>query len=130
MSKIDFRRTILPDIEMYGGSTDVWEIPLYVGDNSRMKYDDAINCTFTLIIKDYGYVHRSNGSTYFSLTKPGQIIHDDEKDDLAILRFQFAKAETLSRYGKFTYEVIAEGANGAFRNAAQGNLYITKSIDQ
>lgn len=129
MSKIDFRRTILPDIEMYGGSTDMWEIPLYKNDNTRMLYDDAEKCTFTLVIKDYGYVHRTNGSTYFSLTKPGQIIHDDD-ESLAVLLFQFAKADTFSRYGKFTYEVIAEGAGGAFRNSAQGNLYITKSIDQ
>ena len=129
MSKIDFRRTILPDIEMYGGSTDVWEIPLYISDNTRMTYKDAEKCTFTLVIKDYGYVHRSNGTTYFSLTMPGQLVRDVD-DVSAILRFQFSKADTLSRYGKFTYEVIAEGAMGMFRNAAQGNLYITKSIDQ
>lgn len=129
MSKIDFRRTILPDIEMYGGSTDVWEIPLYSGDGQRMKYNDAVKCTFTLVIKDYGYVHRPNGATYFSLTKPGSVIHDDD-DALGLLRFQFAKSDTFSRYGKFTYEVIAEGANGSYRNSAQGNLYITKSIDQ
>lgn len=130
MPKIDFHRTILPDIEMYGGNTDVWELPLYSSDGVRMLYSDAEHCMFTLVVKDYGYNHRSNGSTYLSLVKPGQIVHDYDDRDLAILRFQFSKADTFTRYGKFTYEVIADVASGGFRNSAQGNLYITKSIDQ
>ena len=128
MPKIDYRRIILPDIEMYGGNTDLWEIPLYHSDDQRMTYESATHCTFTLVIKDYGYTHRTNGATYFTLTKPGTIIRDD--DELALLTFQFEKAETFAKFGKFTYQVIAESSEFGFRNVAQGNLFITKAIDQ
>lgn len=129
MSKIDYRRDILPDIEMYGGATDLWEIPLYHGDGTRISHDESRNATYKLVIKDYGYTHRSNGTTYFVLTKIGSVIYDDDGVS-ALLTFRFTKSETFTRYGKFTYQVIAESNDGTFRNIAQGNLYITKAIDQ
>ena len=129
MPKIDYRRRILPDIEMYGGSTDSWEIPLYHDKGSRVTYREAQSATYRLVINDYGYAHRSNGTTYFVLTKSGSIIYDDDQES-ALLLFRFTKNDTFARYGKFTYQVIAEAVDGTYRNVAQGNLYITKAIDQ
>lgn len=128
MPKIDYRRTILPDIEMYGGNTDQWEIPLYRSGGQRLSYDDALHCTFTLVIKDYGYTHRTNGMNYFTLVKSGYVTHDTQNN--AILNFDFTTSETFQRYGKYIYQVIAEDTTYDVRNVAQGNLFITKAIDQ
>lgn len=129
MSKIDYARDILPDIEMYGGSTDLWEIPLYRESGARMTYIDAQSCTFTLVIKDYGYTHRTNGSTYFVLEKSGTVLYDDDLVS-GLVSFRFTKSDTFGRYGKFIYQVIAESGDGSLRNIAQGSLFITKAIDQ
>ena len=128
MPKIDYRREILPDIEMYGGNTDQWEIQLFRSSGEKMSYTDALHCTFTLVIKDYGYTHRTNGTSYFTLIKPGFVTYDG--DGNAILNFIFTVDETFERYGKYTYQVIAENTNYEIRNVAQGNLFITKAIDQ
>lgn len=129
MDKMDFKRNILPDIEMYGGDTDRWEIPLYFNENRRMLYSEMSNYTFTLTIKDYGYTHRPNGSNYFTLIKQGSISMDDDGSS-AVLTFQLAKNDTIIRDGKFTYQITAETTDGQFRNSAQGELLIIKSIDQ
>lgn len=128
MPKIDYRREILPDIEMYGGNTDQWEINLYRSNGQRLNYVSALHCTFTLVIKDYGYTHRPNGMNYFTLIKSGYVTHDTEMN--AILNFDFKTEETFGRYGKYTYQVIAEDNTYEVRNVAQGNLFITKAIDQ
>ena len=128
MPKIDYRREILPDIEMYGGNTDQWEIDLYDGDGKRMTYEGALHFTFSLVIKDYGYTHRQNGMNYFTLVKSGNVTHDQQMN--ALLNFKFDKEDTLERYGKFTYQVIVEDNVYGLRNVAQGNLFITKAIDQ
>lgn len=127
MAKIDYQKYDLPDIEMYAGNTDVWEFPLYDSDGKKYAYDDVKGYTYKLVIKDYGYTHRPNGSTYFTLIKTGTLnVEDDNKS--AYIRFEFAKADTNTRYGKFTYQVEASGADKFF--SAQGNLYITKNINQ
>ena len=128
MPRIDYRRQILPDIEMYGGNTDQWEIPLFRSRDERLSYEDALHCTFTLVIKDFGYCHRTNGMSYFTLIKPGYVTHDPDGGGIA--NFDFTTSETFGRYGKYTYQVIAEDTTYAVRVVAQGNLFITKAIDQ
>ena len=127
MAKIDYQKYTLPDIEMYAGNTDAWDFPLYDMDMHRYSYEEAQPYTFKLIIKDYGYAHRPNGSTYFTLVKTGTVnIMDDGVT--AYVHFAFEKADTFERYGKFTYQVEASGAGKFF--SAQGNLFITKNINQ
>ena len=65
---------------------------------------------------------------YFTLTKEGFITRDP--DGNAILNFKFAINDTLQCYGKYTYQVIAVDQGSGVRNVAQGNLFITKAIDQ
>ena len=127
MAKIDYERYTLPDIEMYAGNTDVWEFALYDFKGIRMKCEDAVLFEYQLVIKDYGYTHRQNGATYFSLTKPGEVVIDDE-DEFANAQFVFAKEDTVDRFGKFTYQIEAF-ADGNYYTA-QGNLYILKNINQ
>ncbi len=127
MAKIDYEKYTLPDIEMYAGNTDVWEFPLYDADMRRYMYDDVKGYTYKLIIKDYGYVHRPNGSTYFTLIKVGTLNTEDD-GVRAYVRFKFDKEDTNTRYGKFTYQIEASNAENFF--SAQGNLYITKNINQ
>lgn len=127
MAKIDYQKYDLPDIEMYAGNTDVWEFPLYDADGKKYVYDDVKGYTYKLVIKDYGYTHRPNGSTYFTLVKTGTLNTEDDGVH-AYIRFEFTKADTNTRYGKYTYQVEASGADKFF--SAQGNLYITKNINQ
>lgn len=127
MAKIDYQKYDLPDIEMYAGNTDVWEFPLYDADMRRYLYDDVNGYTYKLIIKDYGYTHRPNGATYFTLVKTGTLNTDDDGVS-AYVRFKFDKSDTNARYGKYTYQVEASGGENYF--SAQGHLYITKNINQ
>lgn len=126
MPKIDNRRIILPDVEMYGGSTDYWEICLY-DNGGAMSYEDAQELSFSLVVKDYGYIHRESGSTYTTITKSGTVIRN--YDGTASVKFQFSKNDTINIYGKYTYQIIAESQELGFRSSAQGTLFITKSID-
>lgn len=126
MGKMDYRENVLPDIEMYGGNTDTWQIPLYRDNNARMRWENARDATYTLVIKDYGYTHKPNGATYFTLTKTGRL--EQEPDGNAVVIFQFDKNDTLSMYGKYTYQIIAEDEN--YSHAEQGTLFITKNINQ
>ena len=127
MAKIDYQKYDLPDIEMYAGNTDVWEFPLYTPDMQRQQYDDVSAYTYKLIIKDYGYNHRTNGSTYLTLVKTGTLNTEDDGTS-AYARFMFSKEDTNAWYGKFTYQFEASGYGNYY--TAQGNLYITKNINQ
>lgn len=127
MAKIDYEKYTLPDIEMYAGNTDVWEFPLYDSDGRLYEYSDVTGYTYKLVIKDYGYTHRPNGNTYFTLIKIGTLNVDDDGIH-AYVRFKFEKNDTNIRYGKYTYQVEASNADNFF--SAQGNLYITKNINQ
>lgn len=127
MAKIDYEKYTLPDIEMYAGNTDVWEFPLYDSDGRLYEYNDVTGYTYKLVIKDYGYTHRPNGNTYFTLIKIGTLNVDDDGIH-AYVRFKFEKNDTNIRYGKYTYQVEASNADNFF--SAQGNLYITKNINQ
>lgn len=127
MAKINYQRYTLPDIEMYAGNTDVWEFPLYDAEKRRYLYDDVNGYTYKLIIKDYGYTHRPNGSTYFTLVKTGDLNTEDDGVS-AYARFKFDKSDTDGRYGKFVYQIEASNAENYF--SAQGYLYITKNINQ
>ena len=127
MAKINYQKYALPDIEMYAGNTDSWDFPLYDADMRRYLYTDVNAYTYRLIIKDFGYTHRDNGTTYFTLIKTGTLNVDDDGVS-AIVHFEFEKEDTNARYGKFTYQMEASGVGKFF--SAQGNLFITKNINQ
>lgn len=130
MAKIDYRIRILPDVEMYGGNTDTWELVLTKEDGSQYTYEELkdSNCSFILTIKDYGYQHRPNGGTYLSLQKTGVLGIDDDMTG-AVCRFSFTPSDTLAWMGKFTYQIeLIQG--DLVRFAAQGNLIIRKNINQ
>ena len=118
---------VLPYIEMYGGNSDVWEIPVYGSDNTRLPYADATLCTFKLTIKDYGYSHRPNGTCDVSIVKTGELLNEDGN---ALIMFQFAPSDTMEVSGKFIYQISAEGPAVSDRNVAQGELCIVRAIDQ
>lgn len=130
MAKIDYRIHILPDVEMYGGNTDTWELVLINENGDQYTYDELKDgrCTFLLTIKEYGYQHRPNGGVYYSLQKTGVLGTDDDMVG-AVCRFTFAPGDTLTWMGKFTYQVELIQGN-VIRHAAQGNLIIRKNINQ
>ena len=112
---------------MYAGNTDSWDFPLYDASMKQYAYDDVSGYDYKLIIKDYGYTHRPNGSTYFTLVKSG-VLNTEDDGIGAYVHFNFEKEDTNAQYGKFTYQIEASGAGKFF--SAQGNLYITKNINQ
>ena len=130
MAKIDYRINILPDVEMYGGNTDTWELVLINERGDQYTYEELkdTTCRFLLTIKDYGYQHRPNGGVYHSLQKTGVLGVDDDLVG-ALCRFSFSPSDTLSWMGKYTYQVeLIQG--DIVRHAAQGNLIIRKNINQ
>lgn len=130
MAKIDYRINILPDVEMYGGNTDTWELVLIKENGDQYTFEELkdTDCQFLLTIKDYGYQHRPNGGTYRSLQKYGVLGIDDDLVG-AVSRFLFTPQDTLAWMGKFTYQVeLIQG--DIIRHAAQGNLIIRKNINQ
>lgn len=126
MAKADYTRYILPDIEMYAGNTDTWDVQLFTPNMRQFDFSELEGYTYRLIIKDYGYTHRSNGPTYFTLVKTGTLIRDDNGVG-AVAHFEFTKADTNDRYGKYTYQIEIEG-RGEYASA-QGNLFIFKNIN-
>ncbi len=127
MAKIDYQRYTLPDVEMYAGNTDVWEFPLYNSNMIPYMYRDMNGYAFRLIVDSYGYVRRQqSGLSQTSLVKPGTLVKAD--DGTAFVRFEFTKAETNLKFGKYTYQIEAEGYEKYF--SAQGSLYIVKNINQ
>lgn len=127
MAKIDYEKYTLPDIEMYAGNTDTWDIPLYDQDMKPCRYEDLDGYACKLVIKDYGFTHRTNGSTYFTLVKNGEI-NLAEDGVGAFISFKFTKADTNGKFGKYIYQIEVEGSNSY--SSAQGNLYIIKNINQ
>ena len=130
MAKIDYRINILPDVEMYGGNTDTWELVLIKENGNQYTYEELKDSSgiFLLTIKDYGYQHRPNGSVYHSLQKTGILGRDDDMVG-AVCRFKFIPEDTLTWMGKYTYQVeLIVGEE--LRHAAQGNLIIRKNINQ
>jgi len=130
MAKIDYRINILPDVEMYGGNTDTWELVLIKENGDQYTYDELkdTQSVFLLTIKDYAYQHRPNGGVYHTLQKQGVLGVDDDLVG-AVCRFSFAPEDTLAWMGKYTFQVeLIHGTD--IRHAAQGNLIIRKNINQ
>lgn len=126
MGQSNLQNYVLPDIEMYAGDTDIWEFQINDEHMRPLSYDDVKYFEFKLVIKDFGYAHRPSGM-YFTITKTGECA-EEEGTGFGLARFTFSKNDTLDRYGKYLYRMEVTG-NGLI-TSAQGNLYITRNIDQ
>lgn len=127
MAKIDNKIIILPDIEMYGGNTDIWEVQLMKANGKPYTYDelDTLSYELKLVVTDYGYQYRPGGSAYTVFAIDGELGVDDDMSS-AVARFQFEQSDTLSLHGKYLYQISME-TNDTYVTA-QGTLMIRGNI--
>lgn len=127
MRRNDYPITVLPDIEMYGGDTEPWNVILIHEDGRNYLYTETSGYTATLTIMQYMYSVGLgvNGGTYV-IQKTGTIQRYDTQD--AAVVFSFGTADTKNLAGKYTYQI--EMTKGTDKRIGQGNLFIKNNINR
>ena len=127
MRRNDYPITILPDIEMYGGDTEPWNVLLIHEDGRSYLYSEAVDYLPTLTITEYMY---SAGlgipdGTYV-VQKTGTIQLYNAED--AAASFSFVENDTKNLSGRFTYQI--EISHGDAKRIGQGSLFIKNNINR
>lgn len=129
MAKIDNRVMILPDVEMYGGNTDTWEVALINSYGRPYKYSEIqdINYTAKLVVAKYGIsgLTGSYGETEFTID--GELRAGDDGVS-AVMVFHFEHNYTAELSGKYVYQVTIY-KNTTTYASAQGTLMIRHRLD-
>jgi len=113
----------LPDLEIYGGDTTPWEIPLLNEDRSPYDTEDASLYSFTLTLTPLGVTSGLGDSSVAvspSLTKQGEV--RISTDGGALVFFDFARNDTKDLRGKYIYQIEAVSNEAA--RVCQGHIYI------
>lgn len=127
MSKIDVNMVILPDIEMYGGDNEPWQVQMMHDDGTCYLISEVVGYTAVLTIMPFIYSAGLglNGAAPI-LTKNGTFGQYDHNKAMAV--FSFTTTDTLSFSGKYTYQI--EFIYGSGKRIGQGNLYIRNNINR
>lgn len=129
MEKHDNRVEWLPDVEMYGGSCDLWHFPLYKDDGSRytlQELDDG-NTQLTLVIRDAKCQTQGLRPENLLVVKHGTLAADDDEES-AVAVFAFTASDTVGAGGQYIYQL--EIARGETKKPGQGNLKVFRNIGQ
>lgn len=111
---------VLPDVEMYGGDTQPWEIALMHDNGTPYVLSETSGFTATLTISPFT-VSVYSATISPVVTKDGRIGVDD--DGYAVVLFEPTSSDTISMRGKFIYQVAISGNDGRLR-VGQGKLVI------
>lgn len=129
MDKCEQKLRLLPDIEMYGGSTAPWEISL-MNDSGRQYYASemsGLNAVLTISPYTVTLGAASGSSNIPPLVTINATISADV-DNHAIATFEFSKSDTINLRGKFIYQL--EFINDSDVRIGQGYLYIRQNINR
>lgn len=113
----------LPDLEIYGGDTTPWEVPLLNEDRSPCDIEDASLFTFTLTMTPLGVTSGLGDSSIAvspSLTKQGEVTAASGGG--SFVSFSFSKNDTKDLRGKYIYQI--EAVSGDVARVCQGHIYI------
>ena len=111
---------VLPDIEMYGGDTQPWEISIKHENGVSYTQEELIGYAGLLTVTPFS-VNTMSASVSPVLTKSGRIGASD--DGSATIMFEFNSADTLYLRGKFIYQ-IAFSYDSTKLRVGQGKLTI------
>lgn len=127
MRKIDFPITILPDIEMYGGDTEPWDVQMVHEDGRNYTMAEVNGYGAVLTIMPFMF-SAGLGITAASniLKKNGTIETYGTNDAMAV--FKFTASDTSGLSGKYTYQI--EFTYGSDKRIGQGNLYIRNNVNR
>lgn len=111
---------VLPDIEMYGGDTQPWEISVKHENGISYTLTEMAGYTSVLTITPLSVVSY-NASVAPVLTKNGALSADDQGNAAVI--FEFDSTDTLYLRGKYIYQITFSQENTKLR-VGQGKLII------
>lgn len=111
---------VLPDIEMYGGDTQPWEISIIHENGVLYTVTEATGYSSEMTITPFS-VSAYNASVSPVLTKSGRI--SVGSDDNAIFMFEFDKSDTIHLRGKYIYQIAFSNEDTKLR-VGQGKLII------
>ena len=119
----------LPDIEMYGGDTNAWEITIMQDSGTTMTPAMISECEIVLSLipfkVSFGVTSGSVASTPI-LTKTGTLVISPVDDP--VFRFEFSENDTKQLRGKFIYQIEVRHEDDI--RLCQGNMYIKQNINR
>lgn len=119
--------TVLPDITMYGGDADTWEISLYRDDSTPYTADELEDCTCVLdVLPMTDQVYKTGVlSDPLALSKTGSVSANDDGGASAI--FSFLTPDTIDLRGVYIYQ-ISVSFNDLVVRVSQGKLTIIPNV--
>lgn len=127
MHKHDVPITILPDIEMYGGDTEPWNVQMIHDDGRCYLMTEVTGYSAVLTIMPFIY-SAGLGVSGASVTLTKNATIERYGTNEAMVVFSFAAADTLNLSGKYTYQI--EFTYSGNKRIGQGNLYIRNNINR
>lgn len=123
-----FMIDILPNIEMYGGSTDKWRVVPLTENNAKIPYIYIGGCIVTLTIAPFKAstgLGRNANSFAPVLEKAGKV--ERLSDDSGAIIFDFQENDTKSLRGKFIYQIEIKNQKNV--QICQGHIYIRQNVN-
>lgn len=121
MAKYEYPAGVLPDIEMYGGDTTMWKIPLRRPSGGSYATDSLEGYYCALTITPFSMAQ--------NVTMEPVIIKNSEIEDDgmggAMVVFEFEISDTINMSGKYVYQIELYSEEQS--RVAQGYLYIKKN---
>lgn len=114
----------LPEVEMYGGDTRRWALPLEHEDGTPYTPKEAESFTFELSISHDVCVPLCGTGSSPILVKTGVARPGDHGS--VFVTFEFSESDTLMLGGRFVYQIVCKSQEE--RRVSQGFLTIYPNI--
>lgn len=111
---------VLPDIEVYGGDTQPWEISILHENGQPYTVGEMNGYESKLTVTPFSISHYSE-SIRPVLSKSGRI--STSSDGYAVVMFEFDSTDTIRMRGKYIYQ-IAFSYGGTKLRVGQGKLIV------
>lgn len=118
----------LPDIEMYGGDTSVWEVSLINDRGAIITVNSDLDCVATLSFMPFKITSGIGGNALLTepILKKSGVLKPSLNGGTAAV-FQFEESDTKYLRGKFTYQIEIQIENNI--RIRQGHVYIKQNIN-
>lgn len=127
MRQNDYPITVLPDIEMYGGENEPWQVQILHDNGTKYLISEVTGYSAILSIIPFEY---SAGLGVVGATPVLTInaTFREYETDKAMAVFSFTIADTLNLSGKYVYQI--ELASNSNKRIGQGYLFIRNNINR
>ena len=119
----DYSPYILPTIDFVGGETQDLAFNVYFYNGKKPFSLTGCDCNFSIV----SFTNKMGAPI---LSKPMDVIYNDEGTFNNVLAVTLEPSETVDLYGKYIYQIIIKDIDGDIEVPKQGILYITNNINK